>query len=488
MSLKQKGVLLHFSSLPGDFGIGDLGPEALSFAQFLNDQGYTIWQTLPLNHRGYGNSPYNPISAFALDPLLISPELLYEKGLVDAADLEEATIPATDRVFFEHVFRNKCKLLETAANRYLKSNNIDAFISQNEAWLKPYLTFLSLDRLYDEIHWSQWQSQHLHYTPELWQSQLRDFEPFILSQAAIQAILREQLAELKTQLKELNIELWGDLPIYLSYHSADVWANPHLFALDDAGNRLQVAGVPPDAFSEEGQLWGNPIYLWQERETEVFELITARIRDVLSYADRIRLDHFIGYVNYWSIPCPLDNDGSPILPQDAKAGEWIKAPAQKLFETITAEFGNKPFIAEDLGILTEEVNNIRAQFGFPGMIVLQFCWQDGEPDVAAYPADKIIYTGTHDNLTTRQWFEELDPESAEYQNFTAYVNSRPHLISNSDGKVNLTNAAEAMINIAQKSGCEICIFPMQDLLNLDAAARMNIPGTPLGNWEWRMPE
>ena len=199
--------------------------------------------------------------------------------------------------------------------------------------------------------------------------------------------------------------------------------------------------------------------------------------------DRLRLDHFIGYVNYWSVPCQAEGQPVPQLPENAIGGAWIKAPGEQLFERLTAKLGNRAFIAEDLGILTEEVCRVRERFGFPGMIVLQFCWQDPEPQVEAYPADRVIYTGTHDNPTTRQWFEELDPESAEYRNFLDYVTARKHLWPNG---VSGLNAAAVMMDIAQNSGCGICVFPMQDVLGLGSDARMNIPGTPLGNWEWRM--
>ena len=481
--MKRKGVLLHFSSLPGDYGIGDLGPAATSFAGFLADQGYKIWQVLPLNHRGYGNSPYSPISAFALDPLLASPELLYRRGLIEAEDLETARLSGSDRVAFEQVLRRKGRLLEIAAAAYLKRHDIAAFIHDQAAWIKPYIAFLTLDRLYGDSHWSFWQPQHRSYSETLWQELLRGFEPFMMSQAAVQAILRDQLTELRQALRQLNIELWGDLPIYLAYHSAEVWAHPELFQMDQAGRRLQVAGVPPDAFCEDGQLWGNPIYRWDEQRSEVFELFENRISDALGYLDRLRLDHFIGYVNYWSVPCPpAGQDNEPKMPDHARDGAWIPAPGEQLFERLTQRFTAYPFIAEDLGILTEDVCRVRERFGFPGMIVLQFCWQHPDPKVAEYPSDRIIYPGTHDNLTSRQWFEELDPEAGEYRNFVSYARNR----LNWPEAPTASNAASLMMEIALGSGCETCIFPMQDLLGLGANARMNIPGTPLGNWEWRM--
>lgn len=488
--MKQKGILLHISSLPGDYGIGDFGPGALEFAALIKDQGYSIWQILPLNHPGHGNSPYNPISAFALNPLLVSPELLFEAGLIDITALESARMPASGRIHFDEVNRIKTRLLEQAANTYLKRHDIAAFIQENAGWLKPYIAFVILDHLYDSQHWSSWPDQHRNYSESLWQHLQKDFAHQMHTQAAIQAILQEQLSAFSEGLKNLGIQLWGDMPIYLSYHSAELWAHPELFYLDERGLRQRVAGVPPDAFSEEGQLWGNPIYRWDEKRDEVFRLFEQRIGANLDYVQRLRLDHFIGYVNHWSIDCPPDpTTGEPQMPTSAKAGSWLPTPGEQLFEMLLRKYPAERFIAEDLGILTPEVCEVRDRLGFQGMIILQFCWQDGHPDVEQFPADRIIYTGTHDNPTTRQWFEELDADSQEYIHFNEYMQHRrtdPRFENLMEEGPNAANAAALMMQVAINSGCETCIFPMQDLLNLGAEARMNIPGTPLGNWEWRI--
>ncbi|HPV14483.1 MAG TPA: 4-alpha-glucanotransferase [Candidatus Cloacimonadota bacterium] len=488
--MKQKGVLLHISSLPGDFGIGDFGPAALDFAALIKDQGYSIWQILPLNHPGHGNSPYNPISAFALNPLLASPELLYDADLIDLTALEATRIPTSNHIHFDGVNRVKTRLLEQAASAYLKRNDVTPFIQANAFWLKPYITFVILDHLYDSLHWSTWPEQHRSYSEKLWKELQKDFAHQMQAQAAIQAILQEQLSAFSQGLKRLDIQLWGDLPIYLSYHSAELWAHPELFYLDERGLRQRVAGVPPDAFSEDGQLWGNPIYRWDERKEEVFQLFEQRISANLDYVQRLRLDHFIGYVNHWSIDCPIDPaTGEPQMPTDAKAGTWLPTPGEQLFERLLQKYPANRFIAEDLGILTPEVCEVRDRLGFEGMIILQFCWQDGHPDVEQFPADRIIYTGTHDNPTTRQWFEELDPESQEYRHFVDYLQHRradPRFKDVMEDGPSATNAADLMMQVAINSGCETCIFPVQDLLNLGAEARMNIPGTPLGNWEWRI--
>ena len=488
--MKHKGILLHISSLPGDFGIGDFGPSALEFAALIKEQGYSIWQILPLNHPGHGNSPYNPLSAFALNPLLVSPELLFEAGLIDLHALRAARIPTSNLIHFDEVTRVKTKLLEQAADSYLKRHDIASFIQANATWLKPYIAFVILDHLYGSGHWSSWPQQHRSYSEELWQELHHDFPHQTHTQAAIQAILQEQLSAFTQGLKKIGIQLWGDMPIYQSYHSAELWAHPELFYLDEHGLRQRVAGVPPDAFSEDGQLWGNPIYRWEDKREEVFQLFEQRIAANLDYVERLRLDHFIGYVNHWSIDCPVDPATSePRMPTDAKAGSWLPTPGEQLFERLLQKYPANRLIAEDLGILTPNVCEVRDRLGFDGMIILQFCWQDGHPDVEQFPANRIIYTGTHDNPTTRQWFEELDPQSQEYRHFTDYMLHRctdPRFEDVMESGPTVTNAAALMMQVALNSGCETCIFPMQDLLNLGSDARMNIPGTPLGNWEWRI--
>ncbi len=492
--MQRKGILMHIASLPTRFGIGDFGPAARKFADYLVESGHTIWQILPLNHCGYGNSPYNPLSAFALYPCLVSPEMLYEDGLIGYSDLEEAYLPESDMIVYEEVCRCKEKLLHIAANKYLADNDIQPFIASNSAWLKPYMVFNALNRLYEDTSWDDWQAEHRNYSEALYEEMLRAFKPQMLAQAAIQVILEDQLRDLKRYLEEHHIRLMGDLPIYLSYHSADVWAHRDLFLLDDAGNRLAMAGVPPDAFSREGQLWGNPIYRWDSHAEQVIALFESRISHALRYLDLLRLDHFIGYVNYWHVPCPRDDDtGAPQVPVNAISGAWLPACPDLFFPRITSRFGTAPFVAEDLGILTAEVCSWREKYGFPGMIVLQFCFQDSVPKVEEYPADRIIYTGTHDNPTTREWFSALDPESDVMRHFAAFLHTHQELVPDDHRATDILpfaiqkrHAAPLMIAIAALSGCHTMITPMQDILNLDASARMNVPGTALVNWQWRM--
>lgn len=495
--MKRRGVLMHIASLHGEYGIGDFGPSAREFASYLAEAGYKIWQILPLNHCGYGNSPYNPVSAFAIYPALVSPQLLYEEGLLSLEDLAAYRLPQASVIHYDQVIKNKEELLAIATQAYLKKTDVNGFIEANSFWLKPYMCFIQLCRLYDDCAWESYSPEHQSYTPELYEHLWSDFPSAMRQIAATQAILHLQLHGLKEYLTELDVCLMGDMPIYLSYHSADVWANQDLFLLDGRGRRLSVAGVPPDAFSHDGQLWGNPIYRWKDAQAGVFNLFEQRIGHAFSYLDQLRLDHFIGYVNYWQVPCPVDPlSSAPVLPDHARDGAWINAPADEFFDRIIARFGRDRFIAEDLGILNEAVCRVREKYAFPGMIVLQFCFQDSVPDVSVYPSDRIIYTGTHDNPTSREWYEELDQDGVEHRHFWQWLDEHPEIMNSLfDGKKQNTfddldgkDVAQIMIAIAMQSGCDTVMIPMQDILGLDATARMNIPGTALGNWQWRMAE
>lgn len=471
--MKQSGILLHISSLCTDYGIGDLGPEAYRFAHYLSQEGHKFWQILPLNHCGYGNSPYNPISAFAWNPYLISPELLVLDNLLEADELK--TLAHNEMVDYNEMKKLKRPLLKKAACRYLESHDIDQYIEDNAWHLKPYLCFLKLKELNGTGKWYEWPLTQRSYSPELYLQYAQD--PFVRQAAALQAIFEDQFARLKRVLLQEGIQLIGDVPLYLSYESAEVWAQQELFDLDEKGDRLSVAGVPPDAFSTSGQLWGNPIYRWDQLSNHGFELFVRRFSHILKFIDFLRLDHFIGYVNYWKVPC---QDGK--TPQTAQAGSWVRALPEAFFARIKEEFGSHRFIAEDLGILNQDVCQIRDSLGLPGMIILQFCFEESVPDVQNFPADRFIYTGTHDNNTTLGWWNELSLKSASRLNLSAFCKRflPEHDLPGED------NVHQILIDIAQLSACEKMIFPMQDVLGLGVDARMNIPGTALGNWQWRM--
>ncbi len=473
--MKESGILLHISSLSTDYGIGDLGPAAHRFADYLKESGYSYWQILPLNHPGRCNSPYNPISAFAWNPYLISPELLYRDGLLKESSLRP--LPRAGQVDYPKVIKLKDPMLKEAARTYLKTHDIDIYISRNADHLKPYLSFVELTNVYGHDRWQEWPRHHRNYSQQLF-DELAERDR-LRETAALQVIFKDQLRLWKDKLNSNGLKSIGDLPLYLSYGSADVWANQELFDLDEEGRRQSVAGVPPDVFSESGQIWGNPIYKWDKLREENFSLFKKRFEQIFDYIDLLRLDHFIGYVNYWKIP---STDG--LLPESAAEGAWVRALPEQFFAQIAEDIDMRRFIAEDLGILNEDVCNLRDQLGLPGMIILQFCFDEGIPDVQSFPSERFIYTGTHDNDTTVGWWKSLDVNSPARSNLKAFCEQ--HLAQVQD--INEHNIHQIMNKIAEISGCERRIIPMQDILGLDEKARMNIPGTALHNWQWRMDE
>lgn len=475
--MKQQGILLHITSLDGEYGIGDLGEAAFRFADYLAENDFTYWQVLPLNHCGYGNSPYNPISAFAFNPYLISLQALFEDGLLTKEDLASAQMPSTGNVDFESVKKLKGEVLRKAAINYLKATDIDSYIEDNAWHLKPYLAFCVLGEIYGNYAWYDWNKEHREYSLDLYERLWHEAKTSLSVYAVWQLFFEKQMTQLKEYLKTKEVSFIGDMPIYLSYESAEVWAHQHLFDLDQDGKRLSVAGVPPDAFSETGQLWGNPIYRWDKLHQTNYELFTRRIAHILQYLDFLRLDHFIGYVNYWKINCP-----DAMMPESASNGCWVRALPEDFFFRIKEQFGTKPFIAEDLGILNNDVCSIRDSFGFPGMIILQFCFEESVPNVQDFPFDRFIYTGTHDNQTTVGWWDNLPENSPSRLNMTIFC--KRYL--SCDILPNRSNIHQIMHQTALVSGCERLIIPMQDILGLDDDARMNIPGTALGNWQWRM--
>lgn len=471
--MKKNGILLHISSLNTDYGIGDLGSEAYAFADFLADRGESFWQILPLNHPGHGNSPYSPISAFAGNPYLISPELLINDGLLKES--EAIRLPKGWKIDFESVYKAKDKMLSLAASRYIARHGIDDYIEAKAYYIKPYTAFLYLCESYGNSNWQSWGKRHKSYSEELFQEIAQ--EPRAQEIIAIQAIFEDQLKRLKEYVISKGIKMIGDVPLYLSYESAEVWAFQDLFDLDRKGRRQSFGGVPPDAFSDEGQLWGNPIYLWEKMAEDSFELFMQRFAYALDFVDLLRLDHFIGYVNYWKVPL---NEGKE--PKDARMGSWVKAIPKAFFEELNKRFSKQRFIAEDLGILNDEVCYYRDKYSFPGMIVLQFCFDDRVQDVSRFPEDRIIYTGTHDNNTSAGWFRAMPENSKTRQNLSSFC--KQYLPESA--LPNEKNIHKIMAEAARISGCKTMIIPMQDLLGLDEKHRMNIPGTPEGNWNWRM--
>ncbi len=470
------GILLHPTSLAGPYGIGDLGDAAYRFADFLAESGQTIWQVLPLGPTGYGDSPYQCFSAFAGNPLLISPHRLLAEGLLDAADLAETPPFPAKQVDYGRVIPWKWALLhrsyqlfQTRATR-AQQDELWAFCERNAAWLDDYALFMALKEHHGGGVWTAWdraiatrQAAALAY----WRDKLADA---IQEQRYRQWLFFRQWSALKTYVHARGIRFLGDIPIFLAHDSADVWANPHLFYLDEAGEPTVVAGVPPDYFSATGQLWGNPLYRWEVLASDGYAWWLARFRAVLELVDLIRLDHFRGFEAYWEIPA-----GSPT----AETGRWVPGPGADLFRHLKDKLGELPIVAEDLGVITPAVEALRDEFAFPGMKVLQFAFASD----AANPflphnyttPNCVVYTGTHDNDTALGWFRSSSTP-AERSYALRYLGT--------DG----TDIAWDLIRLAYASVADMAIAPLQDVLRLDSAARMNYPSRPGGNWTWRYEE
>jgi 4-alpha-glucanotransferase len=478
LKTRQRGVLLHLTSLPSTYGIGGLGKEACDFADYLSQNGYNYWQILPLNYPGYGDSPYNPISCFAGNPWLIDPEKLYQTGLISADELKQAELPNFGKVHFQQVMKTKQRLFRSAFSAYKAKEGtprLNDFIELESYWLKPFAVFCYLRGQYKGRSWQKWKPEHRFYSEPMYNEVYSKASDDILYHAFLQYIFTEQLTELKQYVTEQGIQIIGDLPLYVSLDSSDVWSHPELFELDENGHPVRVAGVPPDAFSETGQLWGNPLYRWDRMQDEGFDWWKRRLEKSFAFADRLRLDHFIGLVNFWAVGAKE---------KTAMNGSWIAGTKYAFFDAMLQHFPRESFIAEDLGILTDEVNNLREHYNFPGMIILQFCFEHDQNDVLSFPENKIIYTGTHDNQTSLGWFltnqRKKKPDNQHLENYL----HRTGMLSKTE-KLTAKNISQLMIKLAEASPCRISIVPMQDILALDDRARMNIPGKALGNWHWR---
>ena len=476
---RASGVLLHPTSLPGCHGIGDLGAEAHAFVDFLASTGQRWWQMLPLGPTGYGNSPYQSLSSFAGNPLLID-----LRGLVKHGWLDEKTCPddaglPVDSVDFDVVAVLKERALRLAVEQFqTKANDpqFQEFITANGAWLDDYVFYQALKDNHGGLPWYEWEPELVARAPSAcahWREQLADG---IHYHEFVQYVFDVQWRELRASCQEKGIMLIGDLPIFVAHDSADVWARPELFYLDKRGQPLVVAGVPPDYFSATGQLWGNPLYRWEAHAAEDYAWWVARLRDLLRRVDLVRIDHFRGFEAYWEIPA-----GSAT----AATGRWVTGPGAKFFEAIRGRLGSLPLIAEDLGLITPGVEALRDEFGLPGMRVLQFGFG---PDAGAekylphrYVPHCFVYTGTHDNDTTRGWFTST--EIATTQSFEDFRAERVFVLryANSTGD----EIHWDMIRQAFASVADTAIVPLQDILGLDSHARMNFPGKAENNWRWR---
>jgi 4-alpha-glucanotransferase len=473
---RASGVLLHVASLPSPYGIGDVGPAALAWVDRLRAAGQSWWQALPLGPTGYGNSPYQSLSSFAGNELLVSPDGLIEDGLLLASECEGHSFsPAT--VDYEVVIPFKCRLLETAWARFDAGArpdlrpDFDRFCHDQAHWLDDYAQFRALKAKYGGVYYLEWPAELVRRVPAALARARQDLASQIDRVRFAQFLLFRQAGRLQECAHAAGLRLIGDLPFFVSSDSSDVWANPELFLLDSCHRPRVVAGVPPDYFSATGQLWGNPVYDWDVLRRTGYRWCIDRVRALLAHVDAVRLDHFRGFAAAWNVPAGAST---------AQSGQWVPGPGAEFFSVVQKELSGLPFIAEDLGLITPDVSTLRDQFHLPGTRVLQFAFNGSSDDPHLpknYTSNTVVYTGTHDNPTTRQWYEELP--DAQRQTLWRYIKRR---------EGHGSEAAPALIELSWSSGAALAIAPLQDVLNLGAEARMNTPGRAEGNWRWRCPE
>lgn len=473
---RNSGILLHISSLPSRWGTGDMGRGADLFAEFLASAGQGLWQILPLSPTdpGQGNSPYSGLSAFAGNPLFISPEILVEDGLLEHSDLDSYEPLSLERCDHAGSARIKERLFQMAFNRFSSSpdSEFSLFCRRNREWIEDFALFVSLKGHLGGSPWYEWPLSLRDRDEETLKKAREDLVYEIDHARFLQYVFEKQWKRLRGLCREKGIALIGDVPVYVSHDSADVWAHRSLFDLDDSGRAKRVAGVPPDYFSKRGQRWGNPVYRWDLLEKEGFRWWIQRLSHALSLFDMVRIDHFRGLVKFWSIPSSE---------RSAVKGKWVEASPDAFFLKVKEKFPSMPFIAEDLGYITPDVKEYIHQLDIPRTLVLQFAFGEGFEGNPYAPANHVenacVYTGTHDNNTSRGWFEsEAGPEA------------RKQLSSIAGRPVTSDNVSMEMIRVAMASRARFAVFPMQDVLGLGSEARLNTPGRRSGNWLWRVEE
>lgn len=474
---RSSGLLLHITSLPSNGGIGDFGPEAYKFADFLAAGKQKFWQVLPLSPVGYGNSPYAALSAFAGNPLLISLERLTEWGWIDSERAGGMRSPST-HIDFGHLEKTKLPLIYEAAETFLAKHDslkdqgaqqwarFGQYRIENRSWLNDWAAYNVLRRKFGTAAWHQWPRELARREPGAMQRLWEEEGHALAVEQVIQFAFDEQWRALREYCAARKVRFIGDVAIFVSYDSADVWTHPDLFELDENLQPERVSGVPPDYFSATGQRWGNPLYKWDVLEQRGFDWWVERIGRARTLYDVIRLDHFRGFEAYWAIPARDDT---------AVNGRWVKAPGAALFTRLREVFGDLPFIAEDLGMITKEVHALREEFGLPGMRILQFAFSDrGAHNYLPhrFVPNTVVYTGTHDNNTTKGWWEK---EATDNEKAAVHTYLGPEI----------NGIVWPLIRVAAASIADICLFPLQDVLELGADARMNVPSKPADNWAWR---
>lgn len=469
---RNSGILLHPSSFAGPYGIGDLGSEAYRWIDFLHQSGSRYWQILPLGPTGYGDSPYQCFSAFAGNPLLVSPDLLVDEGLLLAKDLRGKPKFPKDRVDYGPVIIWKSKILEKAYQHFAATGSesikaeFEAFRNSEAAWLEDYALFMAIKEAQNGSSWLDWDTRLRKRRASALKAFKEKHAQDILRHEFNQFLFFRQWDNLHAYAREKGIRIIGDMPFVIAMDSADAWTHPELFLMDEDLNPTMVAGVPPDYFSATGQLWGNPLYKWPAHQKQHFSWWIGRLSSVLKLVDLVRLDHFRGFAAAWHVPYGNDT---------AIQGTWIPGPAKALFTAFQKKFNPLPIIAEDLGLITEDVKALRDQFALPGMKILQFGFT-GDPDddflPHNYPVNCFAYTGSHDNNTAQGWFDQASAREQAW--CRKYLNAPSGPI------------AWPMMRVLWASVAKNVIVPMQDLLGLGANARMNLPGSQSGNWAWRM--
>jgi 4-alpha-glucanotransferase len=471
--VRSAGIILHPTSLPGPDGIGDIGPEAYHWVNFLAEVGCSLWQILPLGPTGYGDSPYQCFSAFAGNPYLVSPALLLEDGLLARADLSDRPAFSNDKVDYGPVIQWKLKILDRAIHRFQKSASADLqmqleeFTTTQASWLEDFALFMAIKEANGGVSWKDWPKALRSRQKQALDDFRRDNLEAIQRHILRQFLFFRQWRALHKYTNEKGIKIVGDVPIFVAYDSSDAWSHPELFYLDKNGHPTVVAGVPPDYFSKTGQLWGNPIYRWDVHQASGYAWWLQRIQATLQMVDIIRLDHFRGFAGYWEVPANKPT---------AEVGRWMPGPGASLFDSIEKVLGGLPIIAEDLGKITPDVVELRDQFNLPGMKLLQFAFSTDSSDPFLphnYPVNCVAYTGTHDNDTSRGWYKTAPETERDL--------CRRYLARSGD------DISWDMIRVVWSSVAMLTLAPIQDFLSLGNEARMNLPGTTGNNWCWRMP-